>query len=227
MPVCVECGASVATLYTEYGKGNIRLTKCDGPDGCGRFADKYLENDFVIVFIDMVLHRRSVYRHLLLNAPRRSDGLHRADVKWFRLEKHIGPSSFPRPEAPLYLQYMCMLALCAIEFTMWHLGVRMGVRILKGPGLALAEYHRISSAVVVSSFGKLLLIVMVIWDYNELQYSWLISILVMTSNAEALSVYLQMGYYQTILVLVFGRAMKLATQMAIASFDPRLQVLIL
>jgi hypothetical protein len=28
MPICVECDAPVATLYTEYSKGNIRLTSC-------------------------------------------------------------------------------------------------------------------------------------------------------------------------------------------------------
>lgn len=28
MPTCVECGAAVSTLYTEYSRGNIRLTPC-------------------------------------------------------------------------------------------------------------------------------------------------------------------------------------------------------
>ncbi|KAJ3403143.1 hypothetical protein HDV05_008043 [Chytridiales sp. JEL 0842] len=42
-------------------------------------------------------------------------------------------------------------------------------------------------ALVLSSFGKLLLIAMVIWDYNELEYSWLVNLLVLTSNLEALS----------------------------------------
>lgn len=28
MPTCVECGAPVTNLYTEYSKGNIRLTPC-------------------------------------------------------------------------------------------------------------------------------------------------------------------------------------------------------
>ncbi|KAJ3401196.1 sterol homeostasis protein, partial [Chytridiales sp. JEL 0842] len=105
MPVCVECGSKVSSLYTEYSKGNIRLTKCAS---CGKFADKYIENDSVIVFIDMLLHKRPVY-------------------------------------------------------------------------------NKISMALVLSSFGKLLLIAMVIWDYNELEYSWLVNLLVLTSNLEALS----------------------------------------
>lgn len=36
-------------------------------DVCNEFADKYIEHDFVIIFIDMLLHKPQVYRHLLLN----------------------------------------------------------------------------------------------------------------------------------------------------------------
>ncbi|CAI2174547.1 14427_t:CDS:2 [Funneliformis geosporum] len=64
MPTCVECGAPVTNLYTEYSKGNIRLTHCEK---CKKFADKYVEHDFVIIFIDMLLHKPQVYRHLLFN----------------------------------------------------------------------------------------------------------------------------------------------------------------
>lgn len=33
----------------------------------------------------------------------------------------------------------------------------------------------------------MLLILMVIWDYKQLEYSWLVSIIVLASNTEALS----------------------------------------
>lgn len=36
-------------------------------DHCKRFADKYIEHDYVIIFIDMLLHKPQVYRHLLFN----------------------------------------------------------------------------------------------------------------------------------------------------------------
>lgn len=42
-------------------------------------------------------------------------------------------------------------------------------------------------ALIISSFGKMLLILMVIWDYKQLEYSWLVSLIVLASNAEALS----------------------------------------
>ncbi len=64
MPVCVECGNPVNHLYIEYGKGNIRLTQCEN---CQSFADKYVEFEPIIIFIDMLLHKPQVYRHILFN----------------------------------------------------------------------------------------------------------------------------------------------------------------
>ncbi|ORY63091.1 Arv1-like family-domain-containing protein [Pseudomassariella vexata] len=71
MPICIECRHPVKTLWTQYsGAGgpssghNIRLTVCKK---CGRFCDKYVEHDFVVLFIDLVLIKPQVYRHLLHN----------------------------------------------------------------------------------------------------------------------------------------------------------------
>ncbi len=71
MPICIECQYPVKTLWTEYsGAGdkssghNIRLTVCRN---CGQFCDKYVEHDFVVIFIDLVLIKPQVYRHLLHN----------------------------------------------------------------------------------------------------------------------------------------------------------------
>lgn len=64
MPICVECRCPVKTLYTEYsgaddkssGQG-VRLTVCRN---CGRFCDKYVEHDNVVLFIDLVLIKPQV-----------------------------------------------------------------------------------------------------------------------------------------------------------------------
>lgn len=64
MPICIECRYPVKTLWTQYsGVGdkssghNIRLTVCKN---CGRFCDKYVEHDFVVLFIDLVLIKPQV-----------------------------------------------------------------------------------------------------------------------------------------------------------------------
>jgi hypothetical protein len=64
MPICIECRCPVSTLYTTYSKADdkalgkgVRLTQCPR---CKRFADKYVEHDFVVLFIDLVLIKPQV-----------------------------------------------------------------------------------------------------------------------------------------------------------------------
>ncbi|KAI5249999.1 ARV1-like protein [Aureobasidium subglaciale] len=78
MPICIECRYPVSSLYTTYSKADdrtlgkgVRLTQCPR---CKRFADKYVEHDFVVLFIDLVLIKPQVYRHLLFNRLGREGG---------------------------------------------------------------------------------------------------------------------------------------------------------
>ena len=78
MPICIECRHPVKTLWTQYsGAGdkasghNIRLTVCRK---CGRFCDKYVEHDFVVLFIDLVLIKPQVRLSAGLERPS-SNGL--------------------------------------------------------------------------------------------------------------------------------------------------------
>ncbi|KNC80511.1 hypothetical protein SARC_07133 [Sphaeroforma arctica JP610] len=52
--VCIECGAPVKSIYREYSRGNIRLTRCAA---CGRIADKYCELEAQLIITDMLLHK--------------------------------------------------------------------------------------------------------------------------------------------------------------------------
>ena len=64
MPICIECRYPVSSLYTTYSKADdrtlgkgVRLTQCPR---CKRFADKYVEHDFVVLFLDLVLIKPQV-----------------------------------------------------------------------------------------------------------------------------------------------------------------------
>ncbi|KAF9134400.1 sterol homeostasis protein [Mortierella sp. 14UC] len=230
MPTCVECGAAVSSLYTEYSKGNIRLTYCEH---CKKLADKYVEHDFVIIFVDMILHKKPVYRHLLFNRlPYRDLGidpnvfklgvlliLFDVYIKWFRLEQErteIEVVGFS--QHALVFQYLYILFLCIIEFLAFHFGVRLIVSLWYGGRYAILKYNYITTTLIISSFGKMLLILMVIWDYTELEHSWhLVNFIVFTSNVEALSVFLETGYLQTTLVILFGVLCRVLMQIAFAS----------
>nr|OQO25489.1 hypothetical protein B0A51_08756 [Rachicladosporium sp. CCFEE 5018] len=74
MPICIHCCLPLPSLYTTHSKADdkslgkgVRLTQCPR---CKGFADKYVEHDFVVLCIDLVLIRPEVYRHLLFNRLR-------------------------------------------------------------------------------------------------------------------------------------------------------------
>ncbi|OZJ05498.1 hypothetical protein BZG36_01892 [Bifiguratus adelaidae] len=247
MPTCVECGAHVSNLFTEYSPGNIRLTHCKT---CKSTADKYVEHDFIIIFVDMLLHKPQVYRHLLCNRPEGIGGgtrtwdihpnikklavllvLFEVYIKWYRLESNaIAQQQSVFLTQSIVYQYLYILLFCAYEFTVFQVAVRWAVYWFVDPRTGRGEdkhpapstavsshptsisYPQVTTALIISSFGKMLPILMVIWDYNEQSYAWLISLVVLTSNAEALAAFLRTSYLKTYTLLSISLAVKIACE---------------
>ncbi|KAG2218699.1 hypothetical protein INT45_003966 [Circinella minor] len=202
MPTCVECGAS---------------------EKCNRFADKYIEHDFVIIFIDMLLLKPQVYRHLLFNRIAQSgSGIERTfctvDIKWFRLETYYADYNSTFAPRPLYHQYLYILALCIFEFVTFHGFIRLAIQLLL-PSSKKIRYNYVAMALVISSFGKMLLILMVIWDYKQLEYSWLVGLIVLASNTEALSVYLGISSLRVLVIMIIGILGKFMAQFIFTFVD--------
>ncbi|KAL2830181.1 Arv1-like family-domain-containing protein [Aspergillus pseudoustus] len=148
MPICIECSYPVSHLYSAYsraddrslGKG-VRLTQCPR---CKRFADKYVEHDFVVIFIDLVLIKPQVYRHLLFN--RLEGDEHKFDrsiirlgvllllfdvyLTWARIEKSPSIESTFLSRAPIIVQYLFFLTLNASATLAHHLTVRVLASII-------------------------------------------------------------------------------------------------
>lgn len=117
--------------------GDVRLTQCPQ---CKRFADKYVEHDYVVLFIDLVLVKPQVYRHLLFNRLGHEEDeldpsitrlgtlllLFDVYLTWSRIESlppHLTSSS-PIPHLPILLQYGFYLLLCAATTASQHLMIR-------------------------------------------------------------------------------------------------------
>ncbi|ORY41236.1 hypothetical protein BCR33DRAFT_342640 [Rhizoclosmatium globosum] len=216
---CIHCASSMKALYREYSKGNIRLELCKH---CKQFADHYIENDTIVVFIDMVLMKKPVFRHLLHNRLQyNSLGINmnvsklavililfEVYVKWFTLEKYHGKADFMATES-IYKQYLYILSLCVFESTLWHIAIRTAVWLLHKQEPAeeaksIVWYNKVSMSLIISSYGKLFLLLMAIWDYKELDYAWLLNVFVVMSNLEALSAFLNTKYIETGAILGVG-----------------------
>jgi len=154
MPICIECRYPVKTLYTEYSGADdrtsghgVRLTVCKN---CGRFCDKYVEHDFVVLFIDLVLIKPQVYRHLLHNTLMKDHDefdhsitrlgilllLFDVYLTWARIEKATSAQAASNPpssntnnflllsQQPIVYQYVFFLILCALSTVSFHLAIR-------------------------------------------------------------------------------------------------------
>ncbi|KAG0678366.1 sterol homeostasis protein [Pichia californica] len=62
--ICIHCGSVLSELYEQYGGRHIRLSQCQH---CNRVADKYIEYDNVLLFIDLILIKPCAYRHTIYN----------------------------------------------------------------------------------------------------------------------------------------------------------------
>ncbi|KAG4253543.1 hypothetical protein FPRO06_10455 [Fusarium proliferatum] len=234
MPICIECRHPVKTLWTAYsGAGdkasghNIRLTVCRN---CGRFCDKYVEHDFVVLFIDLVLIKPQASLHCVflishvLTGPsviRLGTLLLLFDVylTWARLEKQMVPAAIPGAsnlgklsQQPIVFQYLFFLIFCALSTAAFHVSIRFLTSSAFSPlnllGI-LPQYTRpnsVSTALLVSSSTKLFPILMVIWDYDVPASARSLGWAVVANNVEALRILLDCNYAIACLLAIAGAA---------------------
>lgn len=237
MPICIECRHPVKTLWTQYsGAGdkasghNIRLTVCRN---CGQFCDKYVEHDFVVLFIDLVLIKPQVYRHLLYNTLTSDDDrldpsivrlgilllLFDVYLTWARIEKQTVPDAAPGEsnlgklaQQSIVFQYLFFLVFCALSTAAFHVSIRFLTSSTFSPLNALGilpRYSRpnsVSTALLVSSYSKLFPILMVIWEYDVPAAARSLGWAVVANNVEALRILLDCGYTTACLLAIAGAA---------------------
>ncbi|KAL2129534.1 hypothetical protein VTI74DRAFT_7640 [Chaetomium olivicolor] len=247
MPICIECRHPVKTLWREGGGDksgghNIRLTVCKN---CGRFCDKYVEHDFVVLFIDLVLIKPQVYRHLLHNTLMKDEDkfapsiirlgilllLFDVYLTWARIERQSVPdadspeadnSNFGRlAQQPIVLQYMFFLLLCTVSTIAFHASIRFLTSSRYSPlallGL-LPRYSRpnsVSTALLVSSSTKLFPILMVIWEYDVPAAARALGWAVVANNVEALKILLDCSYGVAALLAMAGAVSRWAVGRAV------------
>ncbi|EXJ58459.1 hypothetical protein A1O7_05884 [Cladophialophora yegresii CBS 114405] len=164
MPICITCSTPVKELYTIYSKADdrtlgkgVRLTQCPN---CKRFADKYVEHDFVVLFIDLVLIKPQVYRHLLFNRLGRSDDkfdpsilrlgtllvLFDVYITWARVEQSNAGSGgrvddSRLSEMPILAQYLFFLTMNVLATCAQHGIIRLLTRILSSNQPTQSQGH--------------------------------------------------------------------------------------
>lgn len=194
---CVECNEKALELHRDYSKGILKITICES---CQKPVDKYIEYDPVIILIDAILCKTQAFRHILFNT---SLSIHwklcvfcllcEAYLRWSLL--HSSEQSSDPADLIRYTkewEFYGMFALASLELLAFCAGVLLFVWLVVvcvqrrsvEPGLLL-------KALLLSCYGKVLLIPTVIWehDYSPLCLA-LIKLFVLTSNSQAIRVIL-------------------------------------
>lgn len=208
--VCVECAKPVPSVVQHAD----RLTQCDS---CGSFADKYVEYEPALIVLDMLLHRPSVYRHLLHNSTRLvSRGallqlgctlcLFDTYLKWLRLGGNTDeachgallPTALSSVVPALLLSLAEQVIFCAV--------IRVATVAMELPA---QPWDALVAAVLVSSFGKCFAVLHVIWSYPD---AFVLGIegFVLTCNCVALAVQLRCETSQALGLVAVGGAAKAA-----------------
>ena len=207
--VCVECAKPVPSVVHAD-----RLTQCNS---CGSFADKYVEYEPTLIVLDMLLHRPSVYRHLLHNSTRLvSRGallqlgctlcLFDTYLKWLRLGGNMDeacheallPTALSSVVPALLLSLAEQVVFCAV--------IRAAARAMELPA---QPWDALVAAVLLSSFGKCFAVLHMIWSYPD---AFVLGIegFVLTCNCVALSVQLRCETSQALGLVAVGGAAKAA-----------------
>eukprot|EP00164_Ancoracysta_twista_P006979 GFYU01009826.1.p1 GENE.GFYU01009826.1~~GFYU01009826.1.p1 ORF type:complete len:240 (-),score=24.03 GFYU01009826.1:178-897(-) len=230
--ICVECGQPVNDVYREFSHGNIRLTRCER---CGKYADKYVEYEVILIVLDLFLQQPQVYRHLLFNrTPYRESGLgyffyklaflsvlFECYLKWFRLktvydeeESLITMHQYPSP----YERYWHLFLSCLGEYVVYCLGIVASTKMFYHLDAVFVKYNYLVMAIILAGFGRFLLVLMMIWDYH-ISFSTVVNAFVLSSNVTAVKVFLDTTTVSALMVIGGAYALKVAFQLLVYFHD--------
>ena len=207
--VCVECAKPVPSVVHAD-----RLTQCHS---CGSFADKYVEYEPALIVLDMLLHRPSVYRHLLCNSTRSvSRGallqlgitlcLFDTYLKWLRLGGHTDKACH-EALLPIALSSVVPALLLSIaEQVVFCAAIQAAALAMQLP---IQTWDALVAAVLLSSFGKCFAVLHMIWSYPD---AFVLGIegFVLTCNCVALATQLRCETSQALGLVAVGGAAKAA-----------------
>ncbi|XP_012593654.2 protein ARV1 isoform X1 [Microcebus murinus] len=212
---CIECNQEAKELYRDYNHGVLKITICVScQKSCQKPVDKYIEYDPVIILINAILCKAQAYRHILYNTKINIHGklcmfclLCEAYLRWWQLQdsnQNTAPDDLIRYAKEW--DFYRMFAIASLEQAAFFIGIftflwaEQPVTSKKKPNFVL-----LLKALLLSSYGKLLLIPAVIWehDYTPLCLK-LIKVFVLTSNFQAIRVTLNINRKLSLLAILSG-----------------------
>ncbi|KAM9316742.1 protein ARV1 [Gastrophryne carolinensis] len=208
---CIECSEESKELYRDYRHGVLKITICKS---CQKPVDKYIEYDPVIILINAMLCKVQAYRHILFNTKINIHGklyifclLCEAYTRWRQLPRssnNTDPKDIIRYAKEW--DFYRLFGIAALEQMAYLLGIFIVLFMARTNSLKYwSEFALLLKALLLSSYGKLLLIPAVIWehDYTPLCLK-LITIFVLSSNTQAIRMTLNVSRTLSLVAILCG-----------------------
>ncbi|XP_033932052.1 protein ARV1 [Pseudochaenichthys georgianus] len=208
---CVECNEKAPELHRDYSKGILKITICES---CQKPVDKYIEYDPVIILIDAILCKTQAFRHILFNTSLNIQWklcvfclLCEAYLRWSLLhgtEQSSDPADIIRYTKEW--EFYGMFGLAALELSAFCVAVLLFLVVVVGrlQGATL-DLRLLLRALLLSCYGKVLLIPAVIWEHDHAPLCLgLIKMFVLTSNSQAIRVILNSSRRLSLLAVCVG-----------------------
>ncbi|KAF9764587.1 Protein arv1 like protein [Nosema granulosis] len=169
MFICIECGEKNKILFSS--KQTVLSCK-----SCLKKMDKYFEVNDTLLFIDILLLKKEVFRHLIFN----------------RKPTKIIPFYFLSRIAFLARYHFLFSNNLKFVYLIYFLILSQSFEIVSTYVLFLVCKNKIQigllwNTIVQTSFYYLFVFVMIVWGYSEIEYYILVEFLVLLSNAIGLS----------------------------------------
>ncbi|KAJ6940653.1 protein arv1 [Populus alba x Populus x berolinensis] len=220
---CVECGFPIETLFLQFSPGNIRLLRCAN---CEAVADEYIECEFMIILIDLILHKTKAYRHLLFSVINQRrvnfEGLLWKSIFVFLLldayrslllrrnEGEWGSSMSFSSIVSTFQEYFLLQILVDVFVgnLMFICVVLLSMRLLLNTSIEISRCRDVLLAVLVSSHFKIFLIATMVWEF-PFSVIFIIDLFVLSSSTVALKVISESAMNRCIAACFCAHAVKL------------------
>ncbi|ESQ36720.1 hypothetical protein EUTSA_v10008618mg [Eutrema salsugineum] len=188
---CVGCGFRVKSLFIQYSPGNIRLMKCGN---CKEVADEYIECERMTIFIDLILHRPKVYRHVLYNAINQETVnvqhlLLKLVFAYLLLDSYrslvlrITDERSSLSESSVLTSVKVLIGVLSANLAFFFAFAIAAKGLLN----EVSRRREILLGILISSYLKIFLLAMLVWEF-PMSVIFIVDILVLTSNSMALKV---------------------------------------
>jgi len=235
-PCCVECGAPVPSIVQRLGADSVRLARCES---CGHVADKYAEFEPTLIVIDLLLYRPSAYRHVLINRQVLRGREEHEALLWrlggalllfdaYLTRSRLGgggdrerdaadaaTGAPPELEASSVAFAAALVALALAELLGFCVAAAAAARSQLG-ARACESWRQLLETVVLSSFGRSLVLLDMIWVY-PLAFCRAVELFVLLCNGIAIKVQLRCSTPQAAAIVAAGAAAKGLSQLAVVA----------